>query len=171
MGKKRVLGSLHFDPCKKPCSWVSNVGATLPNGALPLTPENELQIVAALISDLNGLCNLGLGADPSVDLLCANVLPDFKPNILMIGASHVACEGAILSDRGCGVTIYSKPVWRPNRGLAEEMADKVNESHPWMRSSLELWMRSSLVVRASDCQCTCCNGPGFDPSIRRHSGI
>ncbi len=33
------------------------------------------------------------------------------------------------------------------------------------------WMRSSLVFRASDCQCTSCNGPGFDPSIRRHSGI
>ncbi len=32
-------------------------------------------------------------------------------------------------------------------------------------------MRSSLVVKASDCQCTNCNGPGFDPSIRRHSGI
>ncbi len=32
-------------------------------------------------------------------------------------------------------------------------------------------MRSSLVVRASDCQCTSCNCPGFDPSIRRHSGI
>ncbi len=32
-------------------------------------------------------------------------------------------------------------------------------------------MRSSLVVRASDCQCTSCNGPGLDPSIRRHSGI
>ncbi len=32
-------------------------------------------------------------------------------------------------------------------------------------------MRSSLVVRASDCLCTSCNGPGFDPSIRRHSGI
>jgi hypothetical protein len=32
-------------------------------------------------------------------------------------------------------------------------------------------MRSSLVVRASDCQCTNCNGPGFDPSIRLHSGI
>ncbi len=32
-------------------------------------------------------------------------------------------------------------------------------------------MRSSLVVRASDCKCTSCNGPGFDPSIRRHSGI
>ncbi len=39
-----------------------------------------------------------------------------------------------------------------------------------MRSSL-VRMRSSLVVRASDCQCTSCNGPGFDPSIRRHSGI
>ncbi len=32
-------------------------------------------------------------------------------------------------------------------------------------------MRSSLVVKASDCQCTSCNGPGFDSSIRRHSGI
>ncbi len=35
----------------------------------------------------------------------------------------------------------------------------------------DLRMRSSLVVRASDCQCTSCNGPGFDPSIRPHSGI
>ncbi len=26
------------------------------------------------------------------------------------------------------------------------------------------------MVRASDCQCTSCNGPGFDPSIRGHSG-
>ncbi len=42
--------------------------------------------------------------------------------------------------------------------------------HPRMRSSL-VRMRSSLVVRASDCQFTSCNGPGFDPSIRRHSGI
>ena len=32
-------------------------------------------------------------------------------------------------------------------------------------------IRSSLVNRASDCQCTSCNSPGFDPSIRRHSGI
>ncbi len=32
-------------------------------------------------------------------------------------------------------------------------------------------LRFSLVVRASDCQCTSCNGPGLDPSIRRHSGI
>jgi hypothetical protein len=32
-------------------------------------------------------------------------------------------------------------------------------------------MRSSLVVRAYDCQCTSCNGPGFGPSISRHSGI
>ncbi len=40
-----------------------------------------------------------------------------------------------------------------------------------MRSSLLVRMRSSLVVRASDCQCTSCNGPGFNTSIRRHSGI
>ncbi len=32
-------------------------------------------------------------------------------------------------------------------------------------------MRSSLVVRASDCQCTSCNGPGFriNTSIRLHN--
>ncbi len=28
-----------------------------------------------------------------------------------------------------------------------------------------------IVVRASDCQCTSCNGLGFDPSIRRQSGL
>ncbi len=39
----------------------------------------------------------------------------------------------------------------------------------WSDSVLR--MRSSLVVRASDCQCTSSNGPRFDPSIRRHSGI
>ncbi len=33
------------------------------------------------------------------------------------------------------------------------------------------WMRSSLVVRASDCQCRSRNSPGFDPSILRHSVI
>jgi hypothetical protein len=27
------------------------------------------------------------------------------------------------------------------------------------------------MVRASDCQCNNCHDPGFDPSIRRHSGI
>jgi len=32
-------------------------------------------------------------------------------------------------------------------------------------------MRSSLVGTASDCQCTSCNGPGFDPSIRRQSRL
>jgi hypothetical protein len=39
-----------------------------------------------------------------------------------------------------------------------------------MRSSL-VRMRSSLVIIAPDCQCTSCNGPGFDPSILRQSGI
>jgi hypothetical protein len=45
---------------------------------------------------------------------------------------------------------------------SSQVADEI---YPSMR------MRSSQVVRASDCQCTSCNSPGFDPSIRRHSGI
>jgi hypothetical protein len=47
---------------------------------------------------------------------------------------------------------------------------RIRSSLVRMRSSL-MRIRSSLVVRVSDCQCTSCNGPGFDPSIRRHSGI
>ncbi len=33
------------------------------------------------------------------------------------------------------------------------------------------WMKSSLVVRASDCQCRSRNSPQFNPSILRHGGI
>ncbi len=51
-------------------------------------------------------------------------------------------------------------------------AGNLHLSQPHRRVLLLLLrMRSSLVVRASDCQCTSCNGPGFDPCIRRHSGI
>jgi len=32
-------------------------------------------------------------------------------------------------------------------------------------------MRSSRVVRVSDCQCQSRNSPGFDPSILLHSGV
>ena len=123
--KDRVPGSLFSGSQKTPHSWVSNVGATLPNGALPLTPENEKSIVAALITDLNGLYNLGLGDDPSVDRLCEVKTPDLKPNILLIGASHVSREGDILADRGHTVTICSKPGWRPNRGSVDEMVERV----------------------------------------------
>ncbi len=55
--------------------------------------------------------------------------------------------------------------------------ERMRSSLERMRSSLlrirssVARMRSSLVVRASDCHCTRWNGPGFDPSIRRHSGI
>jgi hypothetical protein len=33
------------------------------------------------------------------------------------------------------------------------------------RNTVKKWMRSSPVVRASDCHCQCRNSPGFDPSI------
>ncbi len=38
--------------------------------------------------------------------------------------------------------------------------------HSHTLSAYSVRMRSSLVVRASDCQCTSCNGPGFDPSAQ-----
>ncbi len=41
----------------------------------------------------------------------------------------------------------------------------------WNIRSWNLWMRSSRVVRASDCQCRSRNSPGFNPSLLPHSGI
>ncbi len=56
--------------------------------------------------------------------------------------------------------------------LAKKIRSVISLVNVWdIHVYLLLRMRSSLVVRASDCQCTSCNGPGFDPSIRRHSGI
>ncbi len=56
---------------------------------------------------------------------------------------------------------------RRERGIRERNEGKIGRRE----REEEKTLRSSLVVRASDCQCTSCNGPGFDPSIRRHSGI
>ncbi len=67
--------------------------------------------------------------------------------------------------------IRKKPVSRctvVQQGNAPKNMHNI-EYNPKIKASKR--MRSSLVVRASDCQCTSCNGPGFDPSIRRHSEI
>ncbi len=61
----------------------------------------------------------------------------------------------------------SDPGWKKFRSgifIPDPQRCLLGNIHKYMR------MRSILVVRASDCQCTSCNGPGFDPSIR-HSGI
>ncbi len=51
-----------------------------------------------------------------------------------------------------------------------EFVDEIYPSVEWRRSS-RVWMRSSQVVRASDCQCRSRNSPGIGQSILRLSGI
>ncbi len=65
------------------------------------------------------------------------------------------------------------PVCRRSRLLMGEggVGSKSYDSKKAWSSIMEMWMRSSLVVRASDCQCRSCNSPGLDPSILQHSGI
>jgi hypothetical protein len=54
----------------------------------------------------------------------------------------------------------------------EDAADPtVTEAIVRYNIGMPVWMRSSLVVRASDCQCHSRNSPGFDPRILRHRGI
>jgi hypothetical protein len=55
-------------------------------------------------------------------------------------------------------------------GLPVRLPTRILLSPPELLKKQPVNMLSFLVVRASDCQCTNCNGPGFDPSIRRHSG-
>ncbi len=66
------------------------------------------------------------------------------------------------------LVLYSRAVF-----IFNEPASKFNEllNLVLLRVLILVRMRSSLVVRRSDCQCTSCNCPGFDPSIRRHRGI
>ena len=47
----------------------------------------------------------------------------------------------------------------------KDYSDKQNDYNATRKDYNVTRMRSSLVVRASDCQCTSCNGPGFDPSV------
>jgi hypothetical protein len=54
-------------------------------------------------------------------------------------------------------------------GTNEKKQDAGRYPYSHRYAGTVLRMRSILVVRASDCQCTSCNGPEFDPSIRRHS--
>ncbi len=75
---------------------------------------------------------------------------------------------AVLRDKYQHFDLYFK--YKTLRILCKKVLNESCE-YLYFKGPISTRMRSSLVVRASDCQCTSCNGPGFDPSIRRHSGI
>jgi hypothetical protein len=78
--------------------------------------------------------------------------------------SDVVIDSQRVVDRASLLRVLSfAAIYRP--------ADKKSLKNQCYKFEAQRMMRSSLVVRASDCQCTSYNGPGFDPSIRRHSGI
>jgi hypothetical protein len=59
---------------------------------------------------------------------------------------------------------------RLSRSYSLSAASYSTSKHLFAKA-LHLWMRSSRVVRASDCLCQSRNDAGFDPSILRHSEI
>jgi hypothetical protein len=70
---------------------------------------------------------------------------------------------------------YDKPPrYNPYISKKYKMGEISNRSgqHTLARQKIyKKWMRSSRVVRASDCQRQSRNSPGLVPSILRHSGI
>ncbi len=69
-------------------------------------------------------------------------------------------------------------LWRSGSGTktsrirSSRIRATLHESYCHFRyATVWVWIKSSLVVRASDCQCRSRNSPGFDPSFLRHSGI
>ncbi len=95
---------------------------------------------------------------------CCLILVWMRSSLVWMRSCLVWMRSSLVCMRSSLVWMRSSLVWMRSSLVW------MRSSLVWMRSSL-IWMRSSLVVRASDCQCTSCNGPGFDPSIRRHSGI
>ncbi len=59
------------------------------------------------------------------------------------------------------------PSWTPDK----EKDISCKQTKNFVKLWNDLWMRSSLMVRASDCQCRSRNSPGFDSSILRHSWV
>ncbi len=83
---------------------------------------------------------------------------------------------ATLSQSSC-VSLIELTDGRGGREWAWSRIIRPQESLAFYKSFNTLWysslvrMRSRQVVRVSDCQWTSYNGPGFVPSIRRHSRI
>ena len=88
-----------------------------------------------LLTELNGLFNLGLDTDPSLDRLCNNDGGSVPVRFLMVGGSHALKEGEVIADRGFAVTTCAIGGWRPNRGAVDEMAAKVETALSEMKSS------------------------------------
>jgi hypothetical protein len=107
---------------------VSEDWTNLTNGVQSFQQEHESKVVCALISELNGFLNLGLGSEPGFDRMNEGEAVPEKPRILMIGSSHVVREADILADRGYEVTLVSKPGWRATKGAVDEMMEKIKEA-------------------------------------------
>jgi hypothetical protein len=125
-------------------TWVSEDWTNLPNGVQAFEQEHESKVVCALIGELNGIFNLGLGTEPGFDRMCEIDAMQEKPRILMIGSSHVIREADILADRGYEVTLVSKPGWRATKGAVEEMVGKIKEA------MVNLTPRDIIVVQFLD---------------------
>ena len=108
-------------------SWVSG-GWTSPSGVLPVTPEKEKELICTLIHELNGLFNLGLCPEPVHDRIVSSCSTSCVSRFLVIGGSHAIKEAYGLADRGHEVITCAVPGWRPNKGQAAAMAEKVGEA-------------------------------------------
>jgi hypothetical protein len=125
-------------------TWVSEDWTNLPNGVQSFQQEHESKVICALISELNGFFNLGLGSEPGFDRMNEGEAVPEKPRILMIGSSHVVKEADILADRGYEVTLVSKPGWRATRGAVDEMLEKIKEA------MVNLTSRDIIVIQFLD---------------------
>jgi len=78
-----------------------------------------------MVYELNSFFHLGLAVN--IDLSHSAVEPGSvrKPDILMIGSSHIFREGELLANRGYSVVLCGKPGWRANKWTAGEMESKV----------------------------------------------
>ncbi len=75
-------------------------GQTFPQRCPGLPAGAGVKGTLFLISELNGIFNLGLGSELGFDRMGDCESAPEKPIVLMTGWSHIIREGNILADRG-----------------------------------------------------------------------
>ena len=102
----------------KTASWTSSVGGVPTSVADSLPPEDEFDMITAIISCLNHRLALNLCANPllSRDQISRNISQESPDHMLLVGARHVRHMASYFDMSDISVSCVSVPSWRATTG-------------------------------------------------------
>ena len=95
----------------KSATWTSSVGGVPTSVADPMPPEDERDMITAIISCLNHRLALNLCANPllSRDQISRNISEESPDHMLLVGASHVQHMASYFDMSDISVSCVSVP--------------------------------------------------------------